>query len=175
MQQVLLSSTGGMKTPIYVRPLTSPESRQLAVARRASHAFRVRRLRWYWPAPWAAPAGTATPSPTRRLLRADRPPRHPCLHQGRRRRLGEPANRPKQYQAHVGHGSVRAAAPPAASVPADRWPAHRGVDARAGGPRQPRTRSDGTTLSDETVRRALKRLGAPGKRATHWITSPDPP
>jgi transposase len=29
-------------------------------------------------------------------------------------------------------------------------------------------------ISDETVRRALKRLGAHWKRAKHWITSPDP-
>lgn len=29
-------------------------------------------------------------------------------------------------------------------------------------------------ISDETVRRALTRLGARWKRAKHWITSPDP-
>ena len=29
-------------------------------------------------------------------------------------------------------------------------------------------------MSDETIRRALKRLGTNWKRATHWITSPDP-
>ena len=29
-------------------------------------------------------------------------------------------------------------------------------------------------LSDETIRRALKRLGANWKRAKHWISSPDP-
>jgi transposase len=29
-------------------------------------------------------------------------------------------------------------------------------------------------ISDERVRRALKRLGTTGKRANHWITSPDP-
>jgi transposase len=28
--------------------------------------------------------------------------------------------------------------------------------------------------SDETIRRAMKRLGAHWKRAKHWITSPDP-
>jgi transposase len=30
------------------------------------------------------------------------------------------------------------------------------------------------TVSDETIRRALKRLGANWKRAKHWISSPDP-
>ena len=29
-------------------------------------------------------------------------------------------------------------------------------------------------LSDETIRRALQRLRTNGKRAKHWITSPDP-
>jgi transposase len=29
--------------------------------------------------------------------------------------------------------------------------------------------------SDEPIRRAIQRLGAPWKRAKHWITSPDPP
>jgi transposase len=29
-------------------------------------------------------------------------------------------------------------------------------------------------MSDETIRRALKRLGTSWKRAKHWITSPDP-
>jgi len=29
-------------------------------------------------------------------------------------------------------------------------------------------------VSDETIRRALKRLGANWKRAGHWVTSPDP-
>ena len=31
-----------------------------------------------------------------------------------------------------------------------------------------------TLVSDESVRRALKRLGTNWKRAKHWITSPDP-
>jgi transposase len=31
-----------------------------------------------------------------------------------------------------------------------------------------------TKVSDESVRRALKRLGTNWKRAKHWITSPDP-
>jgi transposase len=31
-----------------------------------------------------------------------------------------------------------------------------------------------TPISDETVRRALKRLKTNWKRAQHWITSPDP-
>lgn len=30
------------------------------------------------------------------------------------------------------------------------------------------------SVSDETIRRALKRLGANWKRAKHWISSPDP-
>ena len=30
------------------------------------------------------------------------------------------------------------------------------------------------TVSDETIRRALKRLGVCWKRAKHWISSPDP-
>jgi hypothetical protein len=29
-------------------------------------------------------------------------------------------------------------------------------------------------MSDETMRRSIKRLGANWKRAKHWITSPDP-
>jgi transposase len=32
----------------------------------------------------------------------------------------------------------------------------------------------GRRLSDETIRRTIKRLGAHWKRATHWITRPDP-
>jgi transposase len=32
----------------------------------------------------------------------------------------------------------------------------------------------GQPVSDETIRRALLRLGANWKRAKHWITSPDP-
>ena len=54
---------------------------------------------------------------------------------------------------HLLHQSPRAA-----------WPAHGGLDARAGCPSQPRTRPTARPISDDTVRRAIRRLGAPETR-----------
>jgi transposase len=161
-----------MKTPIYVRPLTSPESRQLEVARRSSNAFRVRRSQivlasacGHSAKPIAQLVGCSVQT-VRNVIRAFNTGGVACL--------AKQSNRPKsttpmldaaqcERLRHLLHQSPRTFGKPtglwtlalAAQVCHEQ-----GLTARL--------------ISDETVRRAIKRLGAHWKRAKHWITSPDP-
>jgi len=172
VQRVLLSETGSMKTPMYVRPLTSPESRPLAVARRASNAFRVRRAqmvlasaRGHSAPPIAQLVGCSVQT-VRHVIRAFTMDGVACL--------AKQSNRPKSTKPtldtaqcerlrHLLHQSPRTCGQPTGwwTLALAAHVCHeQGLTARL--------------ISDETVRRAIKRLGAPWKRAKHWITSPDP-
>lgn len=161
-----------MKTPIVVRPLTSPESRPLEVARRSSNAFRVRRSQivlasacGHSAKPIAQLVGCSVQT-VRNVIRAFNTGGVACL--------AKQSNRPKsttpmldaaqgERLRHLLHQSPRTF-----GKPTGLWTlalaAHvcheQGLTARL--------------ISDETVRRAIKRLSAHWKRAKHWSTSPDP-
>jgi len=161
-----------MKPPIYVGPLTPPEHRQLEAARRSSHAFRVRRAQivlasaqGHSAKPIAQLIGCSVQT-VRNVIRAFTADGLACL--------AKQSNRPKSAKPmldaiqceqlrHLLHQSPRRFGKSTGlwtlALVAQVCHEH-GVSARL--------------LSDETVRRAIKRLGANWKRAKHWITSPDP-
>ena len=161
-----------MKTPLYVRPLTSIESRQLAAVRRSSNAFRLRRAqivlasaRGHSAKPIAQLVGCSVQT-VRNVIRTFNAGGLTCLaKQSNRPKSARPtldAARCEQLR-HLLHQSPRTF-----GKPTGLWTL---ALAAAVCHEQGLT---GRSLSDETIRRAIKRLGANWKRAKHWITSPDP-
>jgi transposase len=162
----------GMKPPLYVRPLTNAEHRQLTMERRGSNAFRVRRAqiilanaRGQFAQPIAQQVGCAVQT-VRNVIRAFNTGGLTCLRQqSNRPKSAQPTldDAKREHLRHLLHQSPRTFGKPtgvwtlalAAQVCYEQ-----GLSARL--------------VSDETVRRAIKRLGANWKRAKHWITSPDP-
>jgi transposase len=162
----------GMKAPLYVRPFTPTEHQQFEAARRSSHVFRVRRAqivlasaRGQSAKPIAQLLGCAVQT-VRNVIRA--------FNIGAMRWLAKRSNRPKSAKPtldsaqcdrlrHLLHQSPRRFGKPMGlwtlALAAQVCHEH-GLTVRP--------------LSDETIRRAIKRLGANWKRAKHWITSPDP-
>jgi transposase len=161
-----------MKPPIYVRTLTDEERTQLEAERRTANAFRVRRAqvilasaRGLSPKPIAQLVGCAVQT-VRNVIHAFNAQGLACV--------PKQSTRPKSVRPileaahcerlqHLLHQSPRTYGKPtgvwtlalAAEVCYEQ-----GVTERL--------------LSDETIRRALKRLEPQWKRAKHWITSPDP-
>ena len=164
--------TWPMKPPIFVRSLTDAERLQLEADRRTADAFRVRRAQIV-----LASAQRLSPKPIAQLVGCSvqtvRNVIHAFNEQGVEG-LAKQSNRPKTVEPvldaakcerlqHLLHQSPRLYAKPtgvwtlalAAAVCYEQ-----GITARV--------------LSDESIRRALKRLQTNWKRAKHWITSPDP-
>ena len=161
-----------MKPPLFIRPLTDAEHRQLEADRRTADAFRVRRAQIV-----LASARRLSPKPIAQLVGCSVQTVRNVIHafntQGVEG-LGKQSNRPKTVAPVLDvpccarlqpllHQSPRLYGKPtgvgtlalAAAVCGEQ-----GVTARL--------------LSDETIRRALQRLQTNWKRAQHWITSPDP-
>jgi transposase len=161
-----------MKPPLFIRPLTDEERRQLEADRRSTDAFGVRR------APIVlASAQRLSPKPIAQLVGCFvQTVRHVirAFHTQGLEGLGKQSNRPKTVEPmldaarcerlqHLLHQSPRLYGKPtgvwtlalAAEVCYEQ-----GITERL--------------LSDESIRRALKRLQTNWKRAKHWITSPDP-
>ena len=172
MQLKLPCSTWAMKPPLFIRPLTDDERRQLAADRRTADACRVRR------APIVlASAQRLSPKPMAQLVGC-------CVQTGRTvihafntqgvEGLAKQSTRPKTAAPvleaancdrlqHILHQ-----APRLYGKPTGVWTL--GVAAAV-------CYEQGVTerlMSDETIRRALQRLETHWKRAKHWITSPDP-
>ena len=161
-----------MKPPLFVRPLTDDEHMQLETARRTADAFRVRRAQIV-----LASARGLSPKPIAELVGCSVQTVRNVIHafsaQGVKG-LVQHSNRPKTGKPsldvarcdrlqHILHQSPRTYGKStgvwtlalAAAVCSEH-----GVTERL--------------MSDETIRRALNRLGTKWKRAKHWITSPDP-
>jgi transposase len=172
MQMGLKWYTGVMKPPLFIRLLTDDERRQLEADRRTADAFRVRRAQIV-----LASARGLPPKPIAQLVGCSVQTVRNIIHafkaqgvEGLERR----SNRPKTVEPaldaarcerlqHILHQSPRLYAKPtgvwtlalAAAVCYEQ-----GLTERV--------------LSDASIRRALQRLQTNGKRAKHWITSPDP-
>jgi|SRR5438445_5509182 len=161
-----------MKPPIFVRPLTDDERRQLEADRRAADAFRVRRAQIV-----LASARRLSPKPIAQLVGCSVQTVRNVLHafntQGVEG-LARQSNRPKTVEPlldapncerlqHMLHQSPRTYGKPTGvwtlALAAEVCYEH-GVTTRL--------------RSDESIRRALQRLETNWKRAKHWITSPDP-
>lgn len=164
--------TVGMKPPIYVRPLTALECRQLEVARRASTAFRMRRAQivlasahGYSAKPIAQLVGCSVQT-ARNVIRTFNAEGLACL--------AKQSNRPKGVQPTLDAARCEQLrqllhqSPRTFGKPTGLWTLALAAQV---------CHEQGLTerlMSDETMRRAIKRLGAHWKRAKHWITSPDP-
>jgi transposase len=162
----------GMTAPMSVRPLPSEERTPLTIERRSANAFRVRRAHMV-----LARAGGQSPSPiaqrvgcsvhtVRNVIQALNTTGQDCLiKQANRPKTAQPTlDAPKRERLqHILPQSPRPFGKPtglwtlALAAPVC-W--EQGVSQRC--------------LRDETMRRALKRLGTTWKRAKHWMTSPDP-
>ena len=162
----------GMKTPIYVRPLTSTESRQVEAARRSAHAFRMRRAqivlasaRGHSAKPIAHLVGCSVQT-VRNVIRTFNADGLACL--------TKQSNRPKRARPTLDAARCEQLrqllhqSPRTFGKPTGLWTLALAAQV---------CHEQGLTgrlMSDETMRRAIKRLGAHWKRAKHWITSPDP-
>ena len=161
-----------MRTPIFIRPFTQDEQRQMQAGLRAKDAFVLRRCQILL----ASARGERAPSIARLLGCDDQTVRNvihgfnacglAVLQKGSSRphrlrtafteegaeRLKDLLHRsPRDFGKERGTWTLELAA---------------GVSFEQGIISEP--------VSDESVRRALKRLKTNWKRAKHWITSPDP-
>jgi transposase len=173
MQLGLQWSTWAMKPPLLVRPLTADEHRQLETARRTADAFRVRRAQIV-----LASARGLSPKPMAELVGCSVQTVRHVIHafnaQGVKG-VGQPSKRPKTVKPSLDVGRcdrlqhLLPQSPRTYGKSTGVWTlalaaavcAAHGVTARL--------------MSDDTIRRALNRLGTQWKRAQHWSTSPEPP
>lgn len=160
-----------MKPPLYVHPLSPTEHRQLEAARRSANVFCRRRAqivlasaRGQSAKPIAQFLGCSVQT-VRHVIRAFNAGGMSCL--------AKRSNRPKratptldaaqcEQLRHVRHQSPRRF-----GKPTSLWTLALAAQV---------CHEQGLTerpLSDETIRRAMKRLGAHWTRAKHWSTSPD--
>jgi transposase len=157
---------------MFIRPLTDDERLQLEAERRMADAFRVRRAQIV-----LASARRLSPQPIAQLVGCSVQTVRNVIHafntQGVEG-LAKQSTRPKTVKPvldatacdrlqHILHQSPRLYGKPTGV-----WTLALAADVCS---------EQGVTecrMSDETIRRALKRLETNWKRAKHWITSPDP-
>ena len=161
-----------MKPPIFIRPLTDAERLQVEADRRTADAFRVRRAqivlasaRRLPPQPIAPRVGCS--------VQTGRNGIHACNEQGGEG-MARQAHRPKTVVPVLDAGACERLqhllhpSPCLYGKPTGVWTLALAADV---------CYVQGVTerlVSDETIRRALKRLETNWKRAKHGITSPDP-
>jgi transposase len=161
-----------MKPPLFIRPLTDDERMQLEADRRTADAFRVRRAQIV-----LASARRLSPKPIAQLVGCSVQPVRNVLHAFHTRgmeSLEKQSNRPQTVEPvrdaaqcerlqHILHQSPRLYGKPTGV-----WTLALAAEM---------CYEQGVTecrMSAETIRRALQRLRTNGKRAKHWLTSPDP-
>lgn len=163
----------GMKPPMYVRPLTDAERTRLEDGRRSPHAFVLRRCQIL-----LASARRESPPVIARALGCDDQTVRTVIRRfeqdGLDACLTRRSNRPHHPSTKVDRTAaenLRALlhqSPRRFGKPTGVWSLQDAAEVSfATGVTRER-------VSDETIRRALKRLGVGWKRAKHWITSPDP-
>jgi transposase len=161
-----------MKSPLFVRTLSAEERRHLERGRRSRTAFMMRRCQILLasaagqrPALIAQQVGCATQT-VRNAIRAFNTQGVACLHeQSRRPKTVEPllTGAKREQLRAILHQSPRQFGKPRST-----WTLQLAAEVCVAEGVTPRL------VSDETLRVALKRLGASWRRAKHWITSPDP-
>jgi transposase len=161
-----------MKPPLYVRPLTNEERRQLEVDRRTTDACRIRRAqivlasaRGLSPPPIAQLVGCCVQT-VRNVIHAFHTTGLACLaKQSTRPKRAVPAFTAPTCE-QLQH--ILPQSPRTYGKPTGLWTLARAAQV---------CHEQGVTaqcLSDESIRRALHRLRTNWKRAKHWITSPAP-
>jgi transposase len=161
-----------MKSPLFVRPLTPEENREVRAGLRSPSAFTLRRCQILTasaeglkPSEISARLGCSSQS-VRNALRAFEVEGIACLH--------EKSHRPKSARPVLDDGGcerLRALlhrSPRDFGKPTSLWTLELAAAVAFAGGLTDRP------VSGETIRQALKRLGVGWKRAKTWITSPDP-
>ena len=161
-----------MRTPLFIRPLTADERNRLKAGLRSGEAFTVRRCQMLLP----SAEGQQTTTMARILCGNEHTVRH-AIHAFNHRGLAalqRQSSRPHRLRAVFdaeGRERLRALlhqSPRLFGKPTSLWTLQLAAevsDAQGLTPRQ---------VSGEAIRLALKHLRVRGKRAKHWITSPDP-
>jgi transposase len=161
-----------MKPPLFIRPLTDEEHIQLEADRRTTDAFRVRRAQIV-----LASARRLSPKPIAQLVGCSVQTVRNVIHAFNRQGvegLAKQSNRPKTVEPVLDAARCECLqhllhqAPRLYGRPTGVWTLALAAEV---------CYEQGITerlVSDETIRRALKRLETNWKRAKHWITSPDP-
>lgn len=161
-----------MKPPIFIRPLSEDEQRHLQAGLRSSDAFVVRRCQMLL----ASAQGERAPAIARHLFCDDQTVRN-VIHTFNEAGLAvlhEGSSRPKRLRTAFTEDGLQRLRELLHQPPRDcgkqrsLWTLELAAQVSFEQGIIP------TLVSDESVRRALKRLGTNWKRAKHWITSPDP-
>jgi len=161
-----------MQTPLFVRPLTADERATLETGLRSASAFTVRRCQILLASAERQPTTTIA----RDLRCTDQTVRN-TLHAFHQRGLA--VLRPRSSRPHTTAAiftpgvceALRALlhqSPRTFGKPTSRWTLALAAEVSFAEGLTPRL------VSDEAIRVALRRLRVSWKRATHWITSPDP-
>ena len=161
-----------MQTPLCVRPLTADERATLETGLRSPSALTVRRCQILL----ASAEGQSTTTIARDLRCTDQTVRNTmhAFHQRGLPVLQPLSSRPHSPATLFDAGaceSLRALlhqSPRTFGTPTSRWTLALAVESSGAQGLTPRLGSDAT------MRLALRRLGVTWKRATHWLTSPEP-
>ena len=161
-----------MKPPIFIRPLSEDEQRQIQAGLRSSDAFVLRRCQMLL----ASARGERAPAMARHLFCDDQTVRN-VIHDFNAEGLAvlhEGSSRPHRLRSAFSEDGCQRLRELLHRSPRDFGQARSlwTLELAAQVSFEPGILSAST--SDESVRRALKRLGTNWKRAKHWITSPDP-
>ena len=161
-----------MKPPIFIRPLTEDEQRQIQAGLRSSDAFVLRRCQILL----ASARGERAPAIAHHLGCDDQTVRNvihgfneegvAVLHEG--------SSRPKRLRTAFTEEGCQRLREVLHRPPRDFGKQRSLWTLELAAQVSFEQGIISTLVSDESVRRALKRLGTNWKRAKHWITSPDP-
>src|SRR5215467_8263308 len=161
-----------MKPPIFIRPLTQDEQRQVQAGLRSSDAFVLRR----GPILLASARGERAPAIAHHLLCDDQTVRN-VIHDFNTEGLAvlqEGSSRPKRLRTAFTQDKAERLRDLLHRSPRD-FGKDRGLwTLELAAQVSVEQGILSTLVSDESVRRALKRLGTNWKRAKHWITRLDP-
>ena len=161
-----------MQTPLFVRPLTSDVRATLETGLRSPSALTVRRCQILL----ASAEGQSTTTIAHDLRCTDQTVRNAlhAFHQRGLAALQPQSSRPHTTATIFDAGVCEALrallhqSPRTFGQPTSRWTLALAAEVSFAEGLTPRL------VSDEAIRVALRRLGVSWKRATHWLTSPDP-
>lgn len=161
-----------MRKPIFIRPLTQDEQRQIQTGLRSSDAFVLRRCQILT----ASARGQRAPAIAYQLGCDDQTVRNVIhgFNAGGLAVLHEGSSRPHRLRTAFSEEGAKRLKDLLHHSPRD-FGKERGVWTLALAAQVSFEQGlIATEVSSESVRRALKRLKTNWKRAKHWITSPDP-
>lgn len=161
-----------MKPPIFIRPLSEDERRQIQAGLRSSDAFVLRRCQILL----ASARGERAPAIAHQLGCDDQTVRN-VIHDFNAEGLAvlkEGSSRPKRLRTTFTQERSERLRELLHRSPRDFGKERSLWTLELAAQVSFEQGIISTLVSDESVRRALKRLGTNWKRAKHWITSPDP-